>query len=154
MNHVTIVVNFLFYASLAGLLGAVAMSLAMRLVTQTRWARGDMVVAVGSLLTRSRENARLVGLIMHLMSAVVFGVIYALLMMGLDLTRWPNALFVGAGFGVFHGLIVSLSLCWVVADQHPLEEFRNVGVSVAVSHFVGHVVFGAVVGLCIALSPL
>jgi hypothetical protein len=154
MSPVTIVVNFLFYASLAGLLGAVAMTTAMQMLTRTRWARGNMVVAVGSLLTRSRENAQLVGAIMHLMSAVIFGVVYALLMMGLGLTGWPAAFFAGAGFGVFHGLIVSLSLCWIVADQHPLEEFRNVGVSVAVSHFIGHVVFGAVVGLCVAASPL
>ena len=154
MNAVTLIVTFLFYSALAGLLGALAMSGAMRLLATTQWARGDMVVAVGSLLTKSRENALMVGIIMHGISAIGFGVIYTLLLMGLHLNHWPMGLFAGTFFGVFHGLIVSLTLCWVVADQHPLEEYRHVGVSVAVSHFVGHVAYGAVVGLVIAFAPL
>jgi len=113
-----------------------------------------MVVAVGSLLTKSKENARLVGMFMHAISAIAFGIVYTLLLMAVGMTGWPAALFSGALLGVFHGLVVSLSLCWMVSDHHPLEEFRNVSVSVAVTHFIGHIVYGAVVGLVIAFVPL
>ena len=154
MEPVTLIVTFLVYAALAGLLGALAMTATMRLLAQTGWARADMIVAVGSLLTKTRENAVMVGVFVHLISAIFFGILYAILLMGLDLSHWPMGFVVGAFFGVFHGLVVSLTLCWVVADQHPVEEFRSVGVSVAVAHFVGHVVFGAVVGLVIALAPI
>lgn len=154
MNGVTLIVSFLVYAALAGIAGALAMTATMRLLARTGWARGDMIMAVGSLLTRSRENAQMVGLFLHLMSALFFGVLYTVLLMAIGFTEWPGGLIAGAFFGVFHGLVVSLSLCWVVADQHPLEEFRHVSVSVGVSHFLGHVVFGAVVGLVISAAPL
>jgi hypothetical protein len=154
MDQATLITKFLCFASLAGLIGAVAMTVVMKLIARTHWARGDMIVAVGSLLTKSRENAFLVGLFLHGISAIVFGVIYSLLLLAGQLTTWPAGLFAGAGIGIFHGLVVSLTLCWLVADQHPVEEFRHVGIAVAFSHFVGHVAYGAVVGLVVALVPL
>lgn len=154
MEQATLITKFLFFASLAGLIGAVAMTAAMRLMSRTHWARADMIIAVGSLLTKSRDNALLVGWFLHGISAIVFGIVYALLLLAGEMATWPAALFVGAGIGVLHGLVVSLSLCWLVAEQHPLEEFRNVSVAVAFTHFLGHVVYGAVVGLVIALAPL
>jgi hypothetical protein len=154
MNPATTIAAFLVYAALAGLCGALAMTAVMKLVAQSGWARGDMIVAVGSMFTKTRENSFQVGLILHTLSAVVFGQLYTVLLIGLELSAWPYALFAGAGMGVFHGLVVSLALCWVVADQHPLEEFRRAGVSVALTHFVGHVAYGAAVGLVIALAPV
>ena len=154
MDPVTLIVQFLVFAALAGILGALAMTAVMKLLCRAGVGCGDMIVAVGSLLTRSKDNAQLVGVFLHLISAVFFGILYALLLMALGFSAWPGGLVVGAFFGVFHGLVVSLSLCWVVADQHPLEEFRSVSIPVALVHFFGHVVFGAVAGLVIAVSPL
>jgi hypothetical protein len=113
-----------------------------------------MVVAVGSLLTRTRENARLVGVILHAISAVAFGMLYTVLLIALQLNEWPGAFFAGVGFGTFHGIVVSLSLVWIVADQHPLEEFRGAGPAVFLQHFAGHVVYGAVVGIVVAFAPV
>src|SRR5690349_7615707 len=138
MNPATTIAAFLVYAALAGLCGALAMTAVMKLVARSGWARGDMIVAVGSLFTKTRETAFSVGLILHTLSAIVFGQIYTVILLALELTDWPSGFFAGVGFGVFHGLIVSLSLCWVVADQHPLEEFRRAGMSVALTHFLGH----------------
>jgi hypothetical protein len=154
MEQATLITKFLCFASLAGLLGAVAMTVVMRGISSTRWARADMIVAVGSLLTKSRDNAFLVGLFLHGISAVVFGVVYGLLLLAGGMATWPAGLFAGAGIGVFHGLVVSLSLCWLVAEQHPVEEFRHVSIAVAFAHFVGHVAYGAVVGLALAFAPL
>jgi uncharacterized membrane protein YagU involved in acid resistance len=154
MNPATTIASFLVYAALAGLAGALAMTVVMKLVARTGWARDDMIVAVGSMFTRTRATAFAVGLILHGLSAIVFGQLYTVLLIGLELSAWPSAFFAGAGFGVFHGLVVSLALCWVVADRHPLEEFRDAGVSVAMSHFLGHVAYGVVVGIVIALAPV
>lgn len=154
MNPATTIAAFLVYAALAGLCGALAMTAAMKLVARSGWARDDMIEAVGSLFTRSRETARPVGLILHALSAIVFGQLYTVILIALGVSAWPQAFFSGVGFGVFHGLIVSLSLCWVVADQHPLEEFRRAGMSVALTHFIGHVAYGAAVGLVVGLAPV
>ena len=154
MNPVNLIVTFLSYSVVAGVLGALAMAGVIKLITRAGWARGDMVVAVGSLLTRSRESARLVGGIMHLLSGVGFAMVYAVAMMALNLVKFPDAVYAGIGFGVFHGMVVGLTLCWIVADQHPLDEFKEAGLAVGVSHLAGHIAYGLVVGIVIGLSGL
>ena len=154
MNPATTIASFLVYSALAGLCGALAMTAVMKLIAKSGWARDDMILAVGSLFTKSRATGFQVGLMLHAISAVIFAQLYTVLLIGLELSAWPSGLYAGAGFGVFHGLVVSLALCWVVADQHPLEEFRRAGVSVALTHFIGHIAYGAVVGIVIALAPV
>lgn len=154
MNWTMMTAEAVVYAMVAGLLGAGAMRLAMRLIERAGPTTGGMVVALGSLFTRSRENARTTGNWIYFGAAVLFGVLYMVLMLRLGLTAWPHALFTGAGFGFFHGLVVSFGLTWVVSDNHPLEEFRRVTPLVFLSHFAGHIVFGAVVGLVIAILPV
>lgn len=154
MDWTMITVETVIYAIAAGLAGAAAMRVAMRLIERAGPPTGGMVVALGSLFTRSRDNARPTGTAIYFGAAVIFGLVYMLLMMRLELTGFPHAFFAGAGFGFFHGLVVSLGLTWVVSDNHPLTEFRNVTPLVFLSHFAGHVVFGAVVGLVIAIMPV
>lgn len=152
--NTTLTVELAYYAILAGLLGAGAMWLSMRLIERAAPPTGGMVIAVGSLLTRSRENALGAGLAVYLAAAVVFGLLYTTLLNMIGFTKWPHAFFAAGGFGLFHGLVVSLGLVWIVSDHHPLEEFRSATPLVFLSHFAGHIVFGLVVGLVISLSPL
>lgn len=154
MNWTMITAEAVWYAIVAGLAGAGAMRIAMRWIERAGPPTGGMVVALGSLFTRSRDNARPTGMAIYFGAAVIFGIIYTVLMLRLELTGWPHALFAGAGFGFFHGLVVSLGLTWVVSDNHPLSEFRGVTPLVFLSHFAGHVVFGTVVGLVIAIAPV
>jgi hypothetical protein len=90
----------------------------------------------------------------HITAAIGFGLVYTLLMVTLGYTSMPMSLMLGLGVGVLHGIMVSLMLVWVVADRHPLEEFKEADLLVGLSHFAGHVVFGGVVGLVVGLSPL
>ncbi len=154
MEPSIVIANFLVYAALAGLLGALAMTMVMRTISRTRIGEGDMIIAVGSLLTRSRENARLVGVILHGISAIAFGQLYTALLIAFGANAWPGGLFAGLGLGVFHGIVVSLSLVWIVSDHHPLPEFRQASPAVFLEHFAGHVAYGAVVGLVVALAPV
>lgn len=148
------IVDFLLTSIFAAVLGAAAMGGVMWLITRPHWARANMVIAVGSLFTRSREHAARVGFLAHCVSAVVWAMIYTLAMIHLNLTGFPRALFAGTGFGVLHGLVVSLMLVWVVSEQHPLEEFRDADFASGVSHFAGHVAFGAGVGLMVAVASV
>jgi len=138
-------------AVVAGVLGGLGMIGAMRLITRAEWAHYDMVAAVGSLVTRSRLNAVRAGLIIHTVSAVVFALLYTLAMAKFGLAHLPTSIFAGILFGVVHGIIVSILLVWVVAEEHPLEEFRSAGFAVGLVHFAGHLVYGAIVGLIIGL---
>jgi hypothetical protein len=149
--HPAHLIHFFATAVVAGVLGAIALETAMWLICRAGWAQGNMIVAVGAILTRSRETAWRAGVILHAISAVGFAAIYAFAMMRMGLTQLPTAFLVGIGFGIFHGLVVSLMLVWIVAERHPLAEFREAGLAVGLSHFAGHVAYGAVVGLVIGL---
>lgn len=154
MTITTSILKFLCTSLFAGILGGLAMELAMWLSSRLGLAKGDMILALGSLLTKTRENAYRVGLFVHVTAAMGFGLAYTLLMLTLGYTHLPTSLMLGLGLGVLHGLLVSLGLVWVVADHHPLAEFKDADLLVGLSHFAGHVAYGAVVGLAVGLSPL
>lgn len=154
MNAFTMVGTYLVTSVIAGVLGGTAMLMAMGLMTRAGLARGNMVIALGGLITKSRSNAFRVGLILHAISAIGFAMVYAMAMLWLGATGLPNALMVGVAAGFFHGLVVSLMLVWVVAEGHPFDEYNDAGLAVGLSHLVGHVVFGAVVGLVVGAMPL
>ena len=119
-HTMTTLVSFLLTALVAGVLGGAAMEFALWLIGRVGWAKADMLVALGSLLTKSRESAWRVGAVLHATSAVGFALVYTLLMYWLGVTHLPRSLMLGLGVGMVHGLIVSLMLVWVVAEQHPL----------------------------------
>jgi hypothetical protein len=154
MDLAMFLVKYLCTALAAGVVGGLAMEGAMWLIAKGGLARGDMILALGSLVTKSRENAYRVGLMVHATAAIGFGLVYTLLMVTLGYTDMPMSLMLGLGVGTFHGILVSLMLVWVVADRHPLEEFKEADLLVGLSHFAGHVAYGAVVGLVVGLSPL
>ena len=150
----TFILKYLLTSLVAGVLGGLAMQWVMALISRAGLAKGDMILALGSLLTKSRENAYRTGLFIHVTAAMGFALVYALLLVTIGYTHLPLSLMVGVGVGVLHGLLVSLMLVWVVADQHPLEEFKEADLLVGLSHFAAHVAYGAVVGLVVGLSPL
>ncbi len=154
MSMTMFLVKYLCTSLVAGILGGVAMQLVMWLIARAGLAKGDMILALGSLLSKSRDNAYRVGLVVHATAAVGFALVYALLLVTLGYTRLPLSLMLGLGVGVLHGLLVSLMLVWVVADRHPLEEFKEADLLVGLSHFAGHVAYGGMVGLVVGLSPL
>ncbi|HEX2854083.1 MAG TPA: hypothetical protein VHO24_12665 [Opitutaceae bacterium] len=151
---VTTIWSFLLTTLLAGVLAGAAMEGVLWLVGTAGWAKADMIVALGSLFTKSRETAWRVGAIMHVAAAIGFAMLYAMAMLALGYTHLPAAMLVGAGIGFGHGLVVSLGLVWIVAEQHPLEEFNDAGLAIGLSHLLGHVVYGAVVGLVIGIAPM
>ena len=146
--------KYLGISLLAGVLGGVAMQVAMWLISRAGLAKGDMILALGSLITKTRENAYRVGFIVHAIAAIGFGLVYTLLMVTLGFAHMPQSLMIGLGLGIGHGLLVSLMLVWVVSDQHPLAEFKEADLLVGLTHFAGHVAYGAVVGLVVGLLPL
>lgn len=147
-------VKYLITSLIAGVIGGLAMQLVMWLISRSGLAKGDMILALGSLITKSRDSAYRVGFVVHGIAAVGFGLVYTLLMVVVGYTALPQSLLLGLGVGIGHGLLVSLMLVWVVSDQHPLAEFKEADLLVGLSHFVGHVAYGGVVGFVVGLLPL
>lgn len=146
--------KYLATALVAGALGGLIMELVMWLIARAGLARGDMVLALGSLLTKRREDAYRVGLVVHATAAFGFALVYVLLMVTLGMTRLPQSLMLGLGAATFQGIVVALMIVWVVAEQHPLDEFKEADLLVGLSHVAGHVAYGAAVGLVVGFSQL
>jgi hypothetical protein len=154
-------VSFLLTSVTAGVLGGAAMLASMWLMARAglfagEWEpppRRSMVVAVGGLITKSRASAFRVGMLVHCVFAIVFAMIYAVVLGWLGATALPAALVVGVTLGFAHGLVVSLGIVWV-ADGHPFEEYNETSLAIGVAHMAAHVVYGAVVGLVIGLMAL
>lgn len=151
MESLPSLIEILGPAILAGLIGTAGMSLFLTILTLTGITNARMIQAIGSLITRKREGALWVGGVIQVCSGIGFGLIY-----GYILTRVPSFhVGIGAGggalLGFLHGIAVAIALVASVAEQHPLPEFRTVGIRVAVAHLVAHVVFGALTGLSLGL---
>lgn len=150
----SMILSFLVTAVMAGVLGGLAMEAVLWVIGRGGWAKADMIVALGSLFTRSRANAWRVGITIHAFSAIAFAMIYTVLMLALHTTAMPLSMMLGAGIGLGHGLLVSLALVWVVAEQHPIAEYNEAGLAIGLSHIVGHVVYGAMVGFVVGVAPI
>jgi hypothetical protein len=146
--------SFILTALVGGIVGGLAMEGVLWLLGRGGWAKADMIVALGSMFTKSRDTAWRVGAMLHLVAAIGFALAYTLLMHSLGYTHMPWSAALGMGVGFLHGLIVSLGLVWVVAEQHPLEEFNEAGMAIGLSHILGHVVYGGIVGFVVGVSPL
>lgn len=144
--------EYWFTSMIAGLVGALAMEATMALISRADRSKGSMIVALGGLVTGRRENAFRTGVIIHATSAIVFALIYKAAMIQFGLAQPPESFFVGIGFGFIHGIMVSLALVWVIAEQHPLEEFNQAGFAVGLTHLAGHIAFGAAVGLVVGVT--
>lgn len=132
---------------LAGAIATIGMSLVMWAINKSGLSRADMIRALGSLLTKQAENALVPGLVTHLLSGMMFAFAYTILLNAPPLGTWYAFLIMGTLLGLFHGFVVSFMLVVFVAESHPLPDFRNVGLSVAVAHVLGHIVYGAAMGL-------
>jgi hypothetical protein len=136
----------------AGIVGAGGMSLFMWLATRFHLANADMLRAVGSILTKRYENAFLPGLLIHLAMGAGFSLVYAAFIGLFGANSFASYIVLGAAFGIFHGLVVSFTLVVLVAQYHPLERFQSAGVEVAAAHFLGHVIYGLIVGTILGFT--
>jgi hypothetical protein len=137
----------LLLGAICGLIGAFVMNLFMRLVGRSFDRRADMVRALGSFFTGKMENAAIVGTAIHSVAGVVFGMIYFAIMQSMGALIFPQAIFLGLGFGFFHGLITSYALMFYASERHPLKDYRKATMQEGVLHLFGHMIFGLVAGL-------
>jgi hypothetical protein len=160
-------------AVLAGLAGGLVMTAMMTMMQKAGKTEMDMVLIQGAMFTGERSRAKAIGLMMHLvvMSAVVFGSIYALLFAWLGVDS-GNAWWVGAVIGIVHGLIAGMAMAMMPA-MHPRMHARaataptatgspveleppgffakNYGAATPPGLVMAHVVYGLIVGLVYAL---
>lgn len=148
------IISALLLGALSGLIGAFAMNFFMRSVSAAFSQRVDMLLALGSYFTGKKDNAAFIGTCLHAVSGIIFGAIYFGIMYAMHALVFPYALFLGLGFGFFHGLIMSYLLMFYASERHPIEEYRKATLEEGLLHLVGHIIFGGVAGLIGGLIAL
>jgi hypothetical protein len=143
--------TIILLGALCGLAGAFAMTAFMAAVSSAFSKRVDMVRALGSYFTGRVEGSLWLGRLIHAVSGLIFGAVYLLIMHWMGALTFPYPLFLGIGFGFFHGLIMAYVLMIFASERHPIEDYRKATLEEGLLHLVGHVIFGAVVGLMAAL---
>ncbi|HAV12475.1 MAG TPA: hypothetical protein DCX06_03110 [Opitutae bacterium] len=141
----------LVLGAICGLIGAFAMNLFMRQVSSAYSKRVDMIRALGSFFTGKLENSAGIGTMIHSIAGILFGIIYFLIMNLMGALSFPFAIFLGIGFGFFHGLITSYGLMFYASERHPIKEYKKATLEEGMLHLIGHIIFGAVTGILGAL---
>ncbi len=148
----TSISNIISTAVIAGIFGTSGMTIFLQIISKSGIANADMVRAIGSLFTKKLDSAFSFGIILHLISGIIFAFLYTFAILGLNVHGIASSIGSGTIIGFIHGGVVSFVLVTAVAEHHPLPEFQKAGFSVAVAHLVGHMIFGFIVGLIIALT--
>lgn len=161
-------------AVIAGIIGGAVMTVVMSVAKGMGMTEMDMSLVEGAFFTDDPQKAKTLGLMMHLvvMSGLVIGSIYALLFAAFGVTG-GNAWWVGALFGIVHGLIGGAMMALLPA-MHPrmggggmtpaaamgsqsisLREpglfATNYGTKTPTGIMASHVAYGLVVGLVYGL---
>jgi hypothetical protein len=137
---------------ISGLLATLAMTLTMGLIKRLGIANADMIRAIGSIFTKRYDNAFLPGVCFKFIIGAIFALFYAMFASIAPIDPLTPITLITAltALGTFHGLAVGVLLSISVAEHHPLQEFREAGLSVSISHVIGHVVYGFTLGCIFA----
>ena len=137
----------------AGFIATGGMTAFLWSINRTGWTNADMVRAVGSLVTKSYDNALRVGLIIHFVNGIIIAAAYLHLLSLLYLTNLGFAIFGGGVIGLFQGFVVGWGIIRF-AHRHPVEQFKEADYQVAIAHVIGHVVYGLLIGAMFGIMRL
>jgi hypothetical protein len=123
--------------------------------------RMSLPYLLGTMITPSRDRARVYGIGLHLMNGWIFSLVYVAAFHATHLFTW----WFGAAIGLVHGMFVLVVAMPAMPGLHPrmasetrgptvvrqLEPpgfmARNYGIRTPISALVSHVIFGAILGL-------
>ena len=129
----------------AGFIATTGITAVLWSIHRTGWTNADMVRAVGSLATKSYQNALRVGLGIHFLSGIIITAVYLHVLSIFAVSSLGFEIFIGGTMGLGHGFVVS----WAIirfAHRHPVDEFQHADWKVAIAHIIGHVVYGLLIG--------
>jgi hypothetical protein len=144
-----------------GFVGTLVLTTGLRTANELGLTRVDLPFLLGTAVTRDRARAKALGYLMHLAAGEVFALVYYALFTALGTSGW----FLGALFGLLHGVVSATALVNMLlpvvhprmgsslsaAGNSPLLEppgflMRNYGRRTPIATLLTHVAYGAIVG--------
>jgi hypothetical protein len=144
-----------------GFAGTLVLTTALRAANELNLTRMDLPFLLGTAFSRDRTRAKALGYVLHFLAGIVFALIYYAVFVAIDSSGW----WLGAAFGLVHGLFAGTALVSVLLPLvHPrmgtpstaatsvalLEPpgflMLNYGVRTPVVSLIAHGAYGALVG--------
>jgi hypothetical protein len=144
-----------------GFVGTLVLTTALRTASELRLTRMDIPFLLGTAFTANRLFAKALGYLLHLAIGLLFALLYYAIFLAINLSGW----WLGAIFGLAHGLAVTTAL---VNDLPPLIHPRmgspltganstalleppgflmlNYGPRTPIVNILAHIAYGAIVG--------
>lgn len=129
---------------IGGIVGTVVMTVFLLLPRWLKLGHVDVIRAVGALITRRTENAFIPGLVVHVVSGIVWAYLYVILLRALTL---PLDIWTFTFAGALHGGIVMLLVCIVIMEHHPMARYHDRGPMTGVMQLFAHILYGFTVGV-------
>ncbi|MCP2324273.1 hypothetical protein HDA40_002780 [Hamadaea flava] len=156
------------WAALAGgFVGTVLLTTAMRMANELKLTRTDLPFLLGTIFTDDRSLAKAIGYLIHFVNGLVFALLYVAVFAAIGYASW----WLGALFGLLHGLFAATAIVTVLLPLvHPrmgtpytsapkaaqLETpgflMLNYGLSTPVVMLIAHVAYGAIIGAFVQLA--
>jgi hypothetical protein len=157
----------LWGALAGGFVGTLVLTTALRAASELRLTRMDIPFLLGTAFTANRLYAKALGYILHFAIGQLFALLYYAIFLAIDRNGW----WLGALFGLAHGLAVTTAL---INDLPPLIHPRmgspltganstalleppgflmlNYGPRTPIVNILAHIAYGAIVGGFIQLA--
>jgi hypothetical protein len=153
-------------AIVAGLIAGIAFLGVVSMGRMVGMTRMNLLHVLGSMAAprSSRSTAQAIGLLIHLMMSVVFGLVYAGLLTAIDVSSVGSAVGVGLLIGAAHGIGVLIVLPMMLSMAHPLVrsgDLEHPGVAMVgfgsmtpAGSLMAHLVFGVIASAIYAAAVL
>lgn len=156
------------WAAIAGgFAGTLVLTTALRAANELKLTRMDLPFLLGTALSTNRIRAKALGYVLHFLAGVCFALIYYSMFLALGRSGW----WLGAIFGLAHGLFSGTALVNILLPLvHPrmgtpstaatsvalLEPpgfmMRNYGPQTPLVNLAAHIVYGIVVGAFVSMA--
>jgi hypothetical protein len=144
----------IFLTILSAILGTGGMSLFILLITHSESLNADVIKAIGSIYRRSHDNSLLPGVAICFSAGIIVAFLYVVFISPSFSCSITSSAAVGAVTGLFYGIVVFLSLVFLVGQRHPLKQFRETSFEVAVVYLLGCFIYGVIVGVTVGIAEV
>jgi len=138
----------------AGIVATTVMTLIVESAYYLGIAKINLLRALGSLITRSENKSLVVGFAVHYSVGIFFALFYATLLTYAPTTSVATSIAIATFAGFLHGLVVGILFTILIAEHHPLLQFRSTGFGDVFVHIVAHASFGFSVGATLTLMSV
>ena len=150
-----------------GFVGTLVLTTTLRAGSELGWTRIDLPFLLGTAFSEDRVRAKAVGYALHFVAGQAFALLYYAVFVAIDHSGW----WLGAVFGLVHGLFAGTALVNIVlpvfhprmgtpstaADARALLEppgflMLNFGRRTPLVSLLAHVAYGTIVGGFVSLA--